>query len=55
MSVIRTELQRHRATLCHVKQWRGFATRYDKFAIIDRAALALNAVIAWTRRLSQSS
>ena len=37
---------------CHLKQWRGLATRYDKHAIIYRAAVVLNAVIAWTRRLS---
>ena len=40
---------------CHIKQWRGLATRYDKLAIVYRAAVVLNAVIAWTRRLSQSS
>ena len=37
---------------CHIKQWRGLATRYDKHAITYRAAVVLNAVIAWTRRLS---
>ena len=37
---------------CHLKQWRGLATRYDKHAIIYRAAIILNAVIAWTRQLS---
>ena len=37
---------------CHLKQWRGLATRYDKHAVIYRAAVVLNAVIAWTRRLS---
>jgi transposase len=31
---------------CHLKQWRGLATRYDKHAIIYRAAVILNAVIA---------
>ena len=36
---------------CHVKQWRGLATRYDKLAIVYRAAAILNAVIAWTKRL----
>jgi transposase len=34
-----------------IKQWRALATRYDKHAIIYRAAVLLNAVIAWTRRL----
>jgi transposase len=31
---------------CHLKQWRGLATRYDKLAIVYRAAVVLNAVIA---------
>ncbi|MDV6277934.1 hypothetical protein R3Q06_31090 [Rhodococcus erythropolis] len=34
------------------KQWRGLATRYDKLAIVYRAAVVLHAVIAWTRQLS---
>lgn len=34
-----------------IKQWRALATRCDKHAIIYRAAVVLNAVIAWTRRL----
>ncbi|MET4612397.1 transposase [Rhodococcus sp. PvR044] len=37
---------------CHLKQWRGLATRYDKLAIVYRAAVMLNAVIAWTKHLS---
>lgn len=37
---------------CHLKQWRGLATRYDKHAIIYRAAVVLHAVIAWARQLS---
>ena len=37
---------------CDLKQWRGLATRYDKHALTYRAALVLNAVLAWTRRLS---
>jgi transposase len=37
---------------CHLKQWRGLATRYDKHAIVYRAAVILHAVIAWTRQLS---
>ena len=37
---------------CHLKQWRGLATRYDKLALTYRAAAVLNAVIAWTRQLS---
>jgi transposase len=35
-----------------LKQWRGMATRYDKLAIVYRAAAVLNAVIAWSRRLA---
>jgi transposase len=37
---------------CHLKQWRGLATRYDKLALTYRTAVVLNAVIAWTRHLS---
>ena len=37
---------------CHLKQWRGLATRYDKHAIVYRAAVVLHTVIAWTRQLS---
>jgi transposase len=37
---------------CHLKQWRALATRYDKNAIVYRAAVVLHAVIAWTRQLS---
>ena len=39
---------------CHTKQWRGLATRYDKPAIIYRAAVVLNAVIAWLKALSDT-
>lgn len=39
---------------CHLKQWRGLATRYDKHAIVYRAAVILNAVLAWTRQLSDT-
>lgn len=37
-----------------LKQWRGIATRYDKLAILFRAAAILNAVIAWTKRLGDT-
>lgn len=33
---------------CRLKQWRGLATRYDRLAIVYRAAVVLNAVIAWS-------
>ncbi|WP_438616701.1 hypothetical protein [Microbacterium karelineae] len=33
-----------------VKQWRGLATRYDKLAVVFRAAVVLNAVIAWSHQ-----
>ncbi len=39
---------------CHLKQWRGLATRYDKQASTYRAAVVLNAVIAWTRHLQDT-
>lgn len=39
---------------CHLKQWRGLATRYDKHTTIYRAAVLLHAVIAWTQELSDT-
>ena len=36
---------------CHPKQWCCLATRYDKHATTYRAAVVLNAVIAWTQHL----
>ena len=39
---------------CHIKQRRGLATRYDKHANVYRAAVVLNAIIAWTRHLSDT-
>lgn len=39
---------------CHLKQWRGLATRYDKLAIVYRAAAVLNAAVAWLRHLSDT-
>lgn len=39
---------------CHIKQWRGLATRYDKHAVVYRAAVVLNAVLAWTKTLSDT-
>jgi transposase len=39
---------------CHLKQWRGLATRYDKHATTYRAAVVLNAVIAWAKLLSDT-
>ena len=39
---------------CHLKQWRGLATRYDKHATTYRAAVVLNAVIAWTQHLQDT-
>lgn len=39
---------------CHLKQWRGLATRYDKLAIVYPAAAVLNAVIAWTQHLGDA-
>ncbi|MET9001856.1 transposase [Amycolatopsis sp. NPDC004169] len=37
-----------------LKQWRSLATRYDKLAIVDRAAVVLHAVITWTKGLSDT-
>lgn len=39
---------------CHVKQWRGLATRYDKLAMIYLAAAVPNTVIARTKRLGDT-
>lgn len=39
---------------CRLKQWRGLATRYDKHAVIYRAAVVLNAVIEWSRCLAST-
>ncbi|GGF22995.1 hypothetical protein GCM10011399_15730 [Subtercola lobariae] len=39
---------------CDLKQWRGLATRYDKHAITYRAAISLDAVITWTKQLSDT-
>ena len=36
---------------CRLKQWRGLATRYDKLAIVYRASVVLNGVIAWRNYL----
>ena len=35
----------------HGKQWRGFATRYDKLSIVYRGAAVLNAIARWLKRL----
>lgn len=32
-----------------LKQWRGLATRYDKHAIVYRAAAVLAAIVVWLR------
>lgn len=37
---------------CHTKQWRGLATRYDKHAVLYRAAVLIHATLAWTRELA---
>jgi len=38
----------------NVKQWRGLATRYDKLAIVYRAAAVLRAITLWLPRLSDT-
>jgi transposase len=37
-----------------LKQWRGLATRYDKLAIVYRAAVVLSACIIWTRHIGDT-
>jgi transposase len=37
-----------------LKQWRGLATRYDKLAIVYRAAVVLSACITWTRHMGDT-
>ena len=37
-----------------VKQWRGLATRYDKLAIVYRAAAILRAITIWLPYLSDT-
>jgi transposase len=39
----------------HLKQWRGIATRFDKLAIVYRAAVVLHAAITWTKPLSDTA
>ena len=34
-----------------MKQWRGLATRYDKLAVIYRAAAVMHDVITWCRHI----
>ncbi|MET3680196.1 hypothetical protein ABIB16_000513 [Micrococcus sp. UYEF5] len=38
----------------HLQQWPGLASTYDKYAIVDRAAVVLNAVLAWSTALSDT-
>ncbi len=47
----RNVIERH---FCHLKQWRGLATRYDKHATTYRAAVVLHAVITWTQQLQDT-
>ena len=39
---------------CRMKQSRGLATRYDKLAVVYRAAVVLNGVIAWLKHLTDT-
>ena len=39
---------------CRLKQWRGLATRYHKLAIVYRAAVVLNGVVAWLNYLTDT-
>ncbi len=36
---------------CDFKQWRGLATRYDKYAIIFRAGILLASMVAWLKKI----
>lgn len=38
-----------------LKQWRGIATRFDKLAIVYRAAVVLHAALTWTKPLSDTT
>ena len=38
-----------------VKQWRGLATRYDKLAVVYRAAAVLSTIVAWLAALGDTS
>lgn len=37
-----------------VKQWRGLATRYDKLAVVYRAAAVLSTIVAWLSPLGDT-
>ncbi|SHL54683.1 hypothetical protein SAMN04487849_1051, partial [Micrococcus luteus] len=41
-------------TYVHLKQWLGLATRYVEYAIVYRAAVVLNAVLTWSKLLSDT-
>ena len=36
-----------------LKQWRALATRYDKLALTNRAAVVKHAVVVWCSALSK--
>lgn len=40
---------------CHIMQWAEARDHYDKHAVIYRAAVVLNAVITWTKVLSNTA
>lgn len=37
-------------SFAYVKQWRGLATRYDKLAVVYRAAVVISAILTWLRQ-----
>ncbi len=39
---------------CHVKQWRGLATRYDKLALTFRGGAMLKAIVTWLHALGDT-
>jgi transposase len=36
-------------TFCHLKKWRGLATRYDKYALTYLASMTLASIVLWIR------
>ena len=36
-------------TFNHIKNWRGLATRYDKYAITYRGGIVLASIVLWLR------
>lgn len=39
---------------CHLKQWRGIATRYDKHALNYRGGVVLASIVLWLKHLGDT-